>query len=47
MYLMCDYNLILKHYAQPEAAGYRGWLETPTGEIVAFMRLDGSIQWRW
>jgi hypothetical protein len=27
--------------------GYRGWLETPDGTIVGFIREDWSIQTEW
>ena len=33
-------------YANPEQVGYAGWIESPAG-VLAFVRPDGSLQWRW
>ena len=33
-------------YANPDAVGYDGWIDSPLG-VLAFIRRDGSLQWRW
>lgn len=39
--------MILKLYSNPKGAGWRGWLETPGGKAIAFIRLDGEVVWDW
>lgn len=35
----------LRVYDQ-SAAGYYGWIDSPVGAL-AFIKDDGSLQWRW
>ncbi len=35
-------------YDHPDqVGGYRGWYELPRVGVVAFIRDDGSVQYRW
>lgn len=37
----------LRLYSNPEGTGWLGWLESCKGQVVGFVRLDGSFVWDW
>ena len=39
--------MILKLYRNPKQVGWRGWVETLRGDLVAFVKLDGTFQFDW
>jgi hypothetical protein len=39
-------GLTMKTYENPDAVGWRGWVEAPTG-VVAFVGNDGALVWHW
>jgi hypothetical protein len=39
-------GLSFVEYENPDAVGWRGWVEAPTG-AVAFVGNDGSLVWHW
>lgn len=40
-------HLLIKDYDDPANVGYRGWVEKPGLGVVAFVKLDGSLQFMW
>jgi len=36
-----------KHYDHPEDVGYRGWIEHERHGVLAFARMDDSLQFEW
>ena len=36
-----------KAYSNPQDIGWLGWLENCVGQVVGFVKLDGSIVWEW
>lgn len=39
--------LLWKHYDHPEEVGYRGWVEHAKHGVLAFVRMDDSLQFMW
>jgi len=37
----------LKLYKNPEATGWKGWIENGKGRALAFVRPSGEIVWEW
>lgn len=37
----------IAYKSAPEKVGYLGWIETLRGELIAFVRLDGTFQFEW
>ena len=40
-------NVYEEEYTYPEKVGYRSWLKHLKLGVLAFRRLDGTIQYRW
>lgn len=41
-------NLATTHYYKnPEAVGWRGWIDLPLFGVVAFVKKDNSLLYRW
>ena len=39
--------MILKLYDQPKEVGFRGWIETLRGDLIAFVGINGIFQFDW
>lgn len=40
-------SLTIRYYQNPEQVGYAGWIESPRVGVLAFIRADHTVQWRW
>jgi len=39
--------MIFKEYSNPQATGWKGWIENSQGTTIGFVKLTGEIIFNW
>ncbi len=37
----------IRLYSNPKGTGWMGWIDNCKGQVIGFIRLDGSLIWEW